>query len=241
MKKMMMIVSARGFVAARAALLGLIVSTSIAASGCGSRGDMSQCDMSQRDISGRSPSANISATAPLATPAAVVGSAAEPAAGMASKVSLRPAGSMRLINGAASPDALIREALDALAASDTARLQRLLVTRDEFQNHIYPELGIHYPAANDMRPETRRFIWENQFMGSTKGLERALRDLGGKHMELLGVSYNEGGMKYASYSIYEGTRAHVRMDDGREALLHVFGSVVEMDGVYKLLTYRERD
>ncbi|MEO5928559.1 MAG: hypothetical protein ABIR47_01385 [Candidatus Kapaibacterium sp.] len=148
---------------------------------------------------------------------------------------------IRLANGERSQDGLVRAALAAFSAGDTATLERLLISRDEFERHIYPELGMRYVAARDMRPEARSFIWENQVMNSTKGLERGLRDLSGHHMELERVEHAEGGARYASYTIYEGTVARVRMEDGREADIHALGSVVEMDGVYKLLTYRERN
>ncbi|MEP7220446.1 MAG: hypothetical protein ABI876_16090, partial [Bacteroidota bacterium] len=91
---------------------------------------------------------------------------------------------IRLANGERSQDGLARAALAAFSAGDTATLERLLISRDEFERYIYPELGMRYVAARDMRPEARSFIWENQVMNSTKGLERGLRDLSGHHMEL---------------------------------------------------------
>lgn len=148
---------------------------------------------------------------------------------------------VRLVGGYESPSALITEALDAFAAADTTRLERLLITRNEFDSLLYPELGMHYPAANDMRPETRAFLWENQALNSIQGLKHALRDMSGRRSTLLGITYRGGGHAYRSYKIHEGTLVRLRMDDGREALSHAFGSIVEMDGRYKLLTFRERD
>jgi hypothetical protein len=210
--------------------LAAMLCAAFLAAGCGSRADASRGDASGSDIS-QSDVSHMSATS----------RAGAAAAGEGTPVKLAAAGRMRLVNGANTPDALIRSALAALAAGDTVALQRLLVTHDEFVNTIYPELGMHYPAAKDLRPQTREFIWENQNMHATMGLRHALREMGGRHIELLGITYADGGMKYSTYSIYEGTRAHVRMDDGREAIIHAFGSVVEMDGVYKLLTYRDRE
>ena len=56
-----------------------------------------------------------------------------------------------------------------------------------------------------------------------------------------GVRYADGGKPYDSYRIFEGTSVRARLDVGGEVDLHMLGSIVEMDGRYKLLSYRDRD
>ncbi len=150
-----------------------------------------------------------------------------------------PPNTLQLENGASSREELIENILTAFALNDTAALQKILITQEEFDLILFPELGMHYPAANDTRPETKRFLWENQFARSVKGLEKALKTLGGKTMEPLGIKHTDGKKEYRSYTMYEGTVVRIRQEDGEEADLMALGSIVEKNGVYKLLTFRD--
>lgn len=146
----------------------------------------------------------------------------------------------RLNDGAPGPQALASRAITAIMAHDTASLARLLVTKEEFMRHIYPEYGMHYPAARDTSTLAREFIWENQTLSTYAALNQILRQLDGRKMDLIDVRFNDGTRRFASYSIHEGTITRVRFDDGRQADLHALGSMIEMDGVYKLISYRDR-
>lgn len=148
---------------------------------------------------------------------------------------------MRMRNGYGSARELANAALNAFASSDTAELMKLLVSAEEFDRHLYPELGMHYPAARDTSSLARGFVWENHFMGALKGMKKALRALGGKPMTLVAVTFKEGTESYASYRIHQGMEVKVKLSDGAEADLLALGSVVEMDGVFKLLSYRDQE
>lgn len=150
----------------------------------------------------------------------------------------RPA---RLATGWTSQEAIVTHALQAFASHDTMRLQELLISPEEFSRILYPELGEHYPAARDQRPEARAFIWQNQTASSRKALRKAMAELVGKHMTLLSLTFPRGGTRYASYTIYEDPQVSVRLDDGTTAEMTALGSIVEIDGSYKLLSYRDRD
>jgi len=159
-----------------------------------------------------------------------------------SRASSVPVAHTPRLNGAA-PDlqTLASRAIVALEVGDTAALMRLLVTKEEFMRHLYPEYALHYPVARDTSTLTREFLWENQTLSSLGALNRAIRDLSGRKMDLLGLSFREGVRRFTSYSLHEGTLLRVRFDDGRVADLHALGSIVEMDGGVKLLTYRDRE
>jgi hypothetical protein len=148
---------------------------------------------------------------------------------------------MRLRNGFGSANALVKEALDAFAALDTARLERLMIDRAEFDRHLYPELGSRYPAARDTNELARGFVWENHWLSARKGMKKALRELGGKRISLLSVRFTGEIERFPTCTIHPGTEVKVKLDDGNEADLLALGSIVEMDGVYKLLSYRDRD
>jgi hypothetical protein len=146
-----------------------------------------------------------------------------------------------LTGGASSPRALVDAALAAFSARDTATLAALLITRDEYMRVIYPELGAHFASARDTRRQTMEFLWENQSMNARQGLRKALRELGGKTLTTSYIEFTEGSKAFPSYTIHEGTEVTVFMPDGSTATVHALGSIVEMGGRYKLLSYRDLD
>jgi hypothetical protein len=156
-------------------------------------------------------------------------------------VSVAVANTPRLVGGAESVDDLVSQSLVAFSMHDTASLAGLLVTHDEFMSYIYPELGKYYPAARDTSLQAREFIWENQGLSTLAALRTGLRDIGGKKLDLVEVMFTEGTKSFDGYTIHEETRVKVRQEDGTETELHTMGSIVEMDGRYKFLTYRDRD
>lgn len=148
---------------------------------------------------------------------------------------------MRLQGAAGSIDALVKSAIDAYAAGDTVALQRLLITAEEFDRYLYPEFGQHYPAARDTSVQAREFVRENHMRAAAKGLRKSLKELGGRRMELISVGFRDGAKRFSTYTIHEGTEVKVWLEDGSEGDLPALGSIVEMDGRYKLLSYRDRE
>ncbi len=158
----------------------------------------------------------------------------------AASLAALPGTAMRLQHGSGTVDGLAAEALKALASGDTTALLGLLVSEQEFQKYLYPEFGLHYPAARDTSAQARQFVWEQHSLNAMKALRKAMRELGGRRMELVRVEFREGGRRFDSYTMYEGTEVTVRLENGEVAGLLAFGAIVEMDGVYKFLSYRDR-
>lgn len=146
-----------------------------------------------------------------------------------------------LMGGRPSADSLVAAVLDGLGRSDTALLKELLVTRDEYMKVIYPELGKHWPGARDSRPEIADALWTNHAGNAMKGLRRALRDLGGRELSVKRVEFADGTKEYVSYTTHEGTIVTAADARGKEQKIGVIGSIVEKDGVFKLLSYRDRE
>lgn len=146
-----------------------------------------------------------------------------------------------LANGLSSVNALLTAVLEGVRRNDTTSLKNLLITRDEYLAIIYPELGKHWAGARDMRREIKEALWINHAGNAMKGLRRALRDLGGRELKLEKVEFADGTKEYASYTVYEGTIVTVKDREGREHKIGAIGSIVEKDGVFKLLSYRDSD
>lgn len=145
-----------------------------------------------------------------------------------------------LSGGASSPDELIGEVLTGLQRLDTASLQRLMITQGEFDTIIYPEQGMHYAGSRDMRPEVKRFIWQNLEGSRDKGLRRILRDLGERKLTAVSIEFDDTKV-FPSYVAHEGTKVTVTDEHGKKHELHSIGSLIEKDGIFKLMSYRDRD
>lgn len=145
----------------------------------------------------------------------------------------------RLSGGYPSPEALVDAALRALHQRDTTALIRLAITQQEFNGSIYPEMGRHYPAARDTSQQAREFVWEHQYLSSTKAMLKGMRATGGMPLQLVSIRHDER-KDFGSYQLLENPVVRVRAE-GVEKELTMFGAIVAMRGTYKLLCYREPD
>jgi hypothetical protein len=132
---------------------------------------------------------------------------------------------------------LFDKLLEALERKDTAALIGMMISEKEFKEWLWWEFPASRPEANIPID----FAWENHIRNSAKGLRMALRDYGGKKLYYASHRFEEGEDKYQSFIIHTKTRVTVVDSMGKEEELKVFGSVVEMNGRYKLLSYRDRD
>ena len=146
----------------------------------------------------------------------------------------------RLGYGYGSAEELIDALLAATAELDTTTLADLAISAEEWKGILYPEMGLHYPGARDSRPEIRDMIGELHFGASLKGLRRLLRDYGGMRLQRRSLDLAGDTLHFPSYTIYERPDLRVSGPDGEGRVTSV-GSIVEKDGVWKLLSYRETD
>jgi hypothetical protein len=147
---------------------------------------------------------------------------------------------MQLQHGAGSVEELINAAFEALAAGDTTRLASLMITREEFEEIIYPEFGAHYPTANDPRPETRTWLTDMHFLNANKGFRTTLARFGGKHLRMVDVTYDEGVKDFGSYTISEGTVVTAQLGDST-VQIRALGSIIHRDGQFKFMSYRDKE
>ncbi|MCZ7556128.1 MAG: hypothetical protein M5R41_06985 [Bacteroidia bacterium] len=132
-------------------------------------------------------------------------------------------------------DSLFSIYISAIAERDTATLASLLVTEEEFQHWLWPEFPMSDPAMNV--PEG--FAWRNLAIKSDKGLRRMLRDLGGRRYSITRLRFVEGVEKYASFEVWSGTRVDVLDERGKSVELAYAGSIVQLNGTHKLMSYKE--
>jgi hypothetical protein len=132
-----------------------------------------------------------------------------------------------------SIEALSEEVLAKVYEKDIATLEQLELTKEEFKRFIWP----HVPWSN---PETNmpfEYYWRDIHQKSTWALRRVLVQNGGKKYDLIRVYFAKGVRDYNHARLYRDTRLVVKDEAGEEKELNIFGSVLELNGAYKILSY----
>jgi hypothetical protein len=137
-----------------------------------------------------------------------------------------------LANAQASADGVARAVLDALARQDRATLDALALGEQEFKDHVWPDL----PAARPERNLPLSYVWGDLHQKSRLALSETLERHGGRHYELQDVAF-AGETKYAGYTVHRTATLHVRDDSGVASAIRVCGSMLEMDGAWKVFSY----
>ena len=141
-----------------------------------------------------------------------------------------------LANTFRSPEALVEAVLEALEAKDEEALRSFLITRQEYEAVLWPEMpdGQHTPFD---------FFWGMAFKGQKKGLSQLLTTYGGLDLELVSITLptDENDLeRYDSFTYHKRVEVVVRRrDTGDEGELPSFDVFLEHDGVWKLANYDE--
>lgn len=139
-------------------------------------------------------------------------------------------------NSAPSPEAVCRQVLDALAASDTVALHNLVLTRFEHDSILVPRLPIGQDTLGNKDLELAWYMLDQR---SIKGIRRALDDHAGHRLELVSLEFSRPREVHGPLTIHKGTRVTVRTENGEEVVLGIFGSILEQNGRYKLVSIRD--
>lgn len=137
-----------------------------------------------------------------------------------------------LANARESAEAVAAAVLAALAGKDRAALESLALSEAEFRAHVWPEL----PSARADRNLPFSYVWGDLAQKSRNTLSGTLATHGGVRYELRRVSF-AGQTKYPSYIVHRETTLHVRDASGVERPLRVYGSMIELDGAWKVFSY----
>ena len=141
----------------------------------------------------------------------------------------RPAEASRLAGGAGSIRELGARYLEALARRDTAGMHALRVTEAEHNEVLWPE----FPASGLNMPV--EVAWQNVERASWRKGARIAARFGGVSHKLRGVHCRKGVTQYASFRVHGDCWVTMRPPDGPPFEAKLFGSIVEMDGRYKII------
>ena len=138
-----------------------------------------------------------------------------------------------LAGGATSRAALVREFIEAVAAADTTKLRRMVLTPREFSDVIYPES----PYVRPPYQQPPGLVWSQMEASGTTGLTRLLRRLGGQPLTYLAHECVGEPESNGSNKIWKGCTVRITNAAGDTATAHLFGSIAERDGQFKFVTY----
>ncbi|HEY7546600.1 MAG TPA: hypothetical protein VID27_17045 [Blastocatellia bacterium] len=127
---------------------------------------------------------------------------------------------------------LVRDFLNALAEGDEKKIASLRITKQEFCQYVWPEL----PSSRTPNV-TCDWVWDQATLKSLSGLSEMLSKHKGKRYQLISLRFAKGTDSYDSYKVHKETRVTVRDEHGVEKELRLFGSMLEMDGQFKLFSF----
>jgi len=140
-----------------------------------------------------------------------------------------------LLNAYASPEALAEVAIQAVEAQDDSTLATLMIQRVEYEGLLWPEMpdGAYTPFD---------FIWSQTLPPSRSARRSVLRRYEGIDLDLVAVDLGEDDSieRYPSFTLYRDARMTVRRTDtGEEGIFPLMDALVEMDGGWKYMNYRD--
>lgn len=133
---------------------------------------------------------------------------------------------------------LIQDFLKYINNQDRIGLEHLLVSEQEFRDWVFPE----YNIANPKCDIPWNMVHKSLRNKSAEGIDIMTQDLSEKQFSYIGYEFTnqEQEEEFETYEFYNRTLIYVDTEQGEETIA-VAGSVIEMNGTYKFLSYRENN
>ncbi|CAN5768166.1 hypothetical protein BH23GEM11_BH23GEM11_05600 [soil metagenome] len=138
-----------------------------------------------------------------------------------------------LAGGENSKEALVDALLRRLEAADTTGVSELAMTRTEFAYLYYPYTMYTHPPY-ELSPALVWFQLQNR---SSRGLGRLLRDYAGKPLYDTGLKCPDEGEPFGAGRIWNGCAVLGVVPTGESVEEQLFGSILELDGRFKLVSF----
>jgi hypothetical protein len=139
----------------------------------------------------------------------------------------------RFLAGPANRDSLVHLFHQALARRDTAVLDRLQITREEFAYLYYPDSKMSHPPY-ELGPDV---MWTQIQSQSDRGLRRLLAKYGERSFRIRGLVCTPP--EHQNRVVIH--QCGVQLSDAAGAKPEqLFGSIIERDGRFKFVGYANR-
>lgn len=131
-----------------------------------------------------------------------------------------------------SAEALAAALVDGVARRDRAALEAMSVSEREFRDHVWPQL----PAARPERNLPFSYVWGDLRQKSDAALAETLARQGGRRFELVRVEF-AGEADFGTYRVHREPRIVARDASGEPVTVRLCGSMLEVDGHWKIFSY----
>jgi hypothetical protein len=138
--------------------------------------------------------------------------------------------------GSPSREALVQRFIRALAAADTNEFRTMVVHGREFADLYYP-VSPYSRAPYHQPPQLAWSLIQNP---SADGLTKLLRTMSGKPITYVGLKCDPKVLYEGRVTRYAGCLVRIADAKGDTTTRLMFGSIVELGGVYKFLSYTNR-
>jgi len=139
-----------------------------------------------------------------------------------------------LSGGAPSKETLVDGLITALEQADSAAVTGLALNRAEFAWIYFPHT-MYVAPPYELPPG---LVWFQQQNRSSTGLTRLLRRYAGRTLHYEGFNCpDEAGEPFGEGRIWHGCTVFGTLPEGDRVEERIFGSILEWDGRYKLVSY----
>jgi len=139
----------------------------------------------------------------------------------------------RLADASSSREALVRRFMSSLARSDTGELARMALQRREFADLVYPESPYTHPPYH----QSPALVWYQIQNGSSTGLTRLLRRLGGQPLKYADHRCDPKPDRQGKNEIWTNCTLRIIEPAGDTSTHRLFGSIIQRDGLFKIVSY----
>jgi hypothetical protein len=143
-----------------------------------------------------------------------------------------PAAPRVLANASTSAEDLARRFLDALGRDDLEAIKALRLEKSEFCSYVWPEL-----PASKLPNVTCDFAWSQATLNSMAGMNSMLKKHKRHRYELVSLRFAAPEERHESFVVLKDPLVTVRDETGETNELCLFGSMLQMDGQYKLFSF----
>jgi hypothetical protein len=143
----------------------------------------------------------------------------------------------RLVHATASQEALAEAVLRAIADENLKAMQELSLSKEEFRRFVWPELPVSNPKTN----VSLDFVWNDVYFRSMARMQASFNRLKGRNLKLVRVEHRGKVVEYKSHHAYQDMEVTIREAGGEEMSYPLFGTLIEMDGLWKVYSYAPYD
>ena len=139
-----------------------------------------------------------------------------------------------LRGASSSREALVRRFMKALAADDSADLRAMSLQAREFADLVYPESPYTRPPYR----QSAALVWNQIENPSESGLTRLIRRLGNQPLRYLDHRCDPKPDRQGRNTIWTNCVVRLEAPDGDTTTHRLFGSIIQRNGKFKIVSFR---